>query len=105
MALGAAAGTPAALGLLALAFGGFQLATVLADVRLQQRIDDTRRATLTSVAGLGSDLATVAAYGVYAAIETRAAHSTAFALFAVPYLVTAMLLVLKWPLRSRRSIP
>ncbi|WP_030946801.1 MFS transporter [Streptomyces sp. NRRL S-646] len=105
MALGAAARTPAALGLLALAFGGFQLATVLADVRLQQRIDDTRRATLTSVAGLGSDLATVAAYGGYAAIETRAAHSTAFALFAVPYLVTAMLLVLKWPLRSRRSIP
>ncbi|MFF4802129.1 MFS transporter [Streptomyces sp. NPDC001351] len=105
MAVGAAARTPGALVLLALAFGGFQLATVLADVRLQQRIDDTRRATLTSVAGLGSDLATVAAYGVYAAIETRAAHSTAFALFAVPYLVTAMLLVLKWPLRSRRSFP
>ena len=105
MALGAAARTPAALILLALAFGGFQLATVLADVRLQQRIDDARRATLTSVAGLGSDLATVAAYGVYAAIQTRAAHSTAFALFAVPYLVTAMLLVLKWPLRSRRSFP
>ncbi|MFF4357813.1 MFS transporter [Streptomyces sp. NPDC001604] len=105
MAVGAAARTPGALVLLALAFGGFQLATVLADVRLQQRIDDTRRATLTSVAGLGSDLATVAAYGGYAAIETRAAHSTAFALFAVPYLVTAMLLVLKWPLRSRQSFP
>ncbi|MEV6943614.1 MFS transporter [Streptomyces sp. NPDC051172] len=105
MAVGAAARTPGALVLLAFAFGGFQLATVLADVRLQQRIDDTRRATLTSVAGLGSDLATVAAYGVYAAIETRAAHSTAFALFAVPYLLTAMLLVLKWPLRSRRSFP
>ncbi|MGW1750896.1 MFS transporter [Streptomyces sp. NPDC002092] len=105
MAVGAAARTPHALVLLALAFGGFQLATVLADVRLQQRIDDTRRATLTSVAGLGSDLATVAAYGGYAAIETRAAHSTAFALFAVPYLVTAMLLVLKWPLRFRRSFP
>ncbi|NUQ98088.1 MAG: MFS transporter [Streptomyces sp.] len=105
MAVGAAARTPGALVLLALAFGGFQLATVLADVRLQQRIDDTRRATLTSVAGLGSDLATVAAYGGYAAIETRAAHSTAFALFAAPYLVTAMLLVLKWPLRSRRSFP
>ncbi|MER6419258.1 MFS transporter [Streptomyces sp. NPDC001137] len=105
MAVGAAARTPGALVLLALAFGGFQLATVLADVRLQQRIDDARRATLTSVAGLGSDLATVAAYGVYAAIETRAAHSTAFALFAVAYLVTAMLLVLKWPLRSRRSFP
>ncbi|GAA2517259.1 MFS transporter [Streptomyces longisporus] len=105
MAVGAAARTPGGLVLLALAFGGFQLATVLADVRLQQRIDDARRATLTSVAGLGNDLATVAAYGGYAAIETSAAHSTAFALFAVPYLVTAMLLVLKWPLRTRRSFP
>jgi MFS family permease len=105
LAAGAAARTPVALGLLALAFGGFQLATVLADVRLQRRIDDTARATLTSVAGLGSDLATVAVYGVYAAIGTRAAHSTAFALFAVPYLVTAMLLVLRRPLRSRRGIP
>jgi predicted MFS family arabinose efflux permease len=105
LAVGAAARTPVALGLVALAFGGFQLATVLADVRLQQRIDDMHRATLTSFAGLGSDLATVAAYGGYAAIETRAAHSTAFALFAVPYLVTAVLLVLRRPLRSRQSIP
>ncbi|WP_405874918.1 MFS transporter [Streptomyces sp. NBC_00005] len=108
LAVGAAARTPVALGLVALAFGGFQLATVLADVRLQQRIDETggtQRATLTSVAGLGSDLATVAAYAVYAAIETRAAHSTAFALLAVPYLMTAVLLMLRRPLRSRRSIP
>ncbi|MCX5419425.1 MFS transporter [Streptomyces sp. NBC_00078] len=105
LAVGAAAGTPVALGLVALAFGGFQLATVLADVRLQQCIDDKRRATLTSFAGLGSDLATVAVYGGYAAVETRAAHSTAFALFALPYLATAVLLVLGRPLRSRRSIP
>lgn len=78
---------------------------MLADVRLQQRIDDKRRATLTSVAGLGSDLATVAVYGGYAAVETRTAHSTAFALCALPYLVTAVLLVLGRPLRSWRSIP
>ncbi|MFF4252969.1 MFS transporter [Streptomyces sp. NPDC001663] len=94
LAVGAAARTPVALGLVALAFGGFQLATVLADVRLQQRIDDTGRATLTSVAGLGTELVTVAVYAGYAAIATRTEHSTAFALFALPYLVTAVLLAL-----------
>ncbi|MGI5453106.1 MFS transporter [Streptomyces sp. CA-249302] len=92
LAAGALAGTPLALGLVGLAFGGFQLATVLADVRLQQRIEDTGRATLTSVAGLGTELATVAVYAGYAAIEAGAGHGTAFALFAAPYLLTALLL-------------
>ena len=63
LAVGAAAGTPAGIGLVAVAFGGFQLATVLADARLQHRIDGTGRATLTSVAGLGTSLATIAVYG------------------------------------------
>jgi hypothetical protein len=92
LAAGAAAGTPPALGLVALAFGGFQLATVLADVRLQRRIEDTGRATLTSVAGLGTELLTVAVYAGYAAIATRTDHATAFTLFALPYLLTALLL-------------
>ncbi|MER5213790.1 MFS transporter [Streptomyces sp. NPDC002838] len=93
LAAGAVARTPAGIGLVALAFGAFQLADVLADVRLQQRIDDARRATLTSVAGLGTDLGTVAVYGVYGMLGTTAAHGTVFALFAVPYLVTALVLV------------
>lgn len=93
LAAGATAGTPAALVLVALAFGGFQLATVLADVRLQRHIDDSGRATLTSVAGLGTEVATIAVYAGYAAISTSSGHGTAFALFAVPYLVTALLLV------------
>ncbi len=92
LAVGAAAGTPVGLGLVALAFGGFQLATVLADVRLQHRIQDGERATLTSVAGLGTDLSTVAVYGGYAVLGGAAAHGTVFALFAVPYLMTALLL-------------
>ncbi|MGW5621312.1 MFS transporter [Streptomyces olivaceus] len=92
LAVGALAGTPAALVLVALAFGGFQLATVLADVRLQRRIDDTGRATLTSVAGLGTELGNLATYGAYAAVATYAGHGTAFALSAVPYLLTALLL-------------
>ncbi|MER6626697.1 MFS transporter [Streptomyces sp. NPDC000987] len=92
LAGGAAMRTPAGLGLVAVAFGGLQLATVLADVRLQQRIDDTGRATLTSVAGLGTELATIAVYAGYAAVATRTTHGTAFAVFAAPYLVTAVLL-------------
>ncbi|MFI7414367.1 MFS transporter [Streptomyces sp. NPDC049627] len=92
LAAGALSGTPAGLGLVALAFGGFQLATVLADARLQHRIEDTGRATLTSVAGLGTELATVAVYGGYAVLGAAAAHGTVFALLAAPYLVTALLL-------------
>ncbi|PAZ17268.1 MFS transporter [Streptomyces sp. SA15] len=92
LATGAVARTPAGIGLVALAFGAFQLADVLADVRLQHRIDEARRATLTSVAGLGTDLGTVAVYGLYGLLGTTTAHGTVFALLAVPYLVTALVL-------------
>ncbi|CAL9370166.1 hypothetical protein SUDANB58_00833 [Streptomyces sp. enrichment culture] len=92
LAAGGAAGTPAGLLLVALAFGGFQLVTVVADARLQRRIDATGRATLTSVAGLGTELATITAFGAYAAAGTAAGHGTAFAWSAVPYLVTAAVL-------------
>ncbi|WP_432191676.1 MFS transporter [Streptomyces sp. bgisy027] len=89
LAAGAAARSLAGIALVSLAFAGFQLAEVLADVRLQHRIDETRRATLTSVASLGTELATVVIFGVYALLGTDAAHSTVFAVLAVPYLVTA----------------
>ncbi|MFE2267296.1 MFS transporter [Streptomyces griseosporeus] len=92
LAAGALSGRPAGLVLVAVAFGGFQLATVLADARLQHRIEDTGRATLTSVAGLGTELATVAVYGAYAVLGGAASHGTVFAVLAVPYLVTALLL-------------
>ncbi|MER8009154.1 MFS transporter [Streptomyces sp. NPDC094149] len=105
LAVGAAARTPLALGLVAVAFGGFQLATVLADVRLQQRIDDTGRATLTSVAGLGTELVTVAVYAGYAAVATRSAHSTAFVVFALPYLLTALTLGVRARAGARNESP
>ncbi|MGC9473775.1 MFS transporter [Streptomyces sp. WG4] len=92
LSTGAALGTAPALVLVALAFGGFQLATVLADARLQRRIDDTGRATLTSVAGLGTELGTLATYGAYAATASVTGHGTAFVWAAVPYLLTAVLL-------------
>ncbi|NGO08205.1 MFS transporter [Streptomyces sp. HC44] len=97
LAVGAAAGTPAAIGLVALAFGGFQLASVLADARLQERINGTGRATLTSVAGVGTDLTTITVYGTYALAGSTVGHGSAFALFAVPYLVTALILTARRP--------
>ncbi|MEV6614066.1 MFS transporter [Streptomyces sp. NPDC051051] len=95
LAVGAGAGTPAGLALVALAFGGFQLATVLADARLQRRIEGTGRATLTSVAGLGTELATIAVYATYAPLASATAHGTAFALLAAPCLVTALLVAVR----------
>ncbi|MDQ0778634.1 MFS family permease [Streptomyces aurantiacus] len=91
LAAGAATRTPAGIGLVAVAFCGFQLASVLADARLQERIGGTGRATLTSVAGVGTDLTTVAAFGAYAAVGSATTHGTAFALSAVPYLLTALI--------------
>ncbi|GAB3182691.1 MFS transporter [Streptomyces incanus] len=105
LAVGSLAGTPAGLILVALAFGGFQTATVLADARLQRRVGDTGRATLTSLAGLGTELATVAVFGGYALLASQSPHSTAFAVFALSYPVTALLLVLERPLRSPGGIP
>ncbi|MGP4087796.1 MFS transporter [Streptomyces sp. KR55] len=103
LAAGALARTPAGLVLVAVAFGGFQLANVLADARLQRRIDDTGRATLTSVAGLGTELATVAVFGGYAAVASSTGHSTAFAVFGVPYLVTALVMAAGGTGRGRRK--
>ncbi|KUL68909.1 MULTISPECIES: MFS transporter [unclassified Streptomyces] len=89
LAVGAASGTLPGIVLVGVAFAGFQLAEVLADVRLQHRIEESCRATLTSVASLGTELATIAAFGVYALLGTDLAHGTVFAALAVPYLVTA----------------
>ncbi|MFJ9747831.1 MFS transporter [Streptomyces chartreusis] len=102
LAVGAAARSLAGIALVGLAFAGFQLAEVLADVRLQHRIDESRRATLTSVASLGTELATVVTFGVYALLGTEAAHSTVFAVLAVPYLVTTSALARSRAATARR---
>ncbi len=93
LAVGSLLGTPVGIGLVAVAFGGFQLVNVLADARLQDRIEGARRATLTSVASMGTELATVGVFAAYALVGASYAHGIAFAVFAVPYLVTALVLV------------
>jgi MFS family permease len=92
LAAGAISGRPSGFVLLAGAFAVFQMATVVADARLQARITGPSRATVTSLAGLGTEVATIAIYGLYAGASTFAPHRTIFALFAVPYLLVATVL-------------
>ncbi len=93
LAAGALLGRPAGFLLLSVAFAAFQLATVLADVRLQARITGPSRATVTSVAGMATDLTIVAFYGGYAVVAGAAGNGVAFALAALPYLAVAGWLV------------
>ncbi|MCZ7437395.1 MFS transporter [Micromonospora sp. WMMC241] len=82
--------------LLALAFAAFQLATVLADVRLQARITGEARATVTSLAGMTTDLTTVAFYGGYGLLAGALGIPAAFAVAVLPYLLVAL-----WQLTDR----
>ncbi|MGC5013468.1 MFS transporter [Streptosporangium sp. DT93] len=93
MGAGAMSGSAAGFVAVAVAFCAFQTASVLADVRLQESITGPARATVTSLAGLGTELAAVLVYGVYAAASTVAGHDTIFTVSAVPYLVLAVVLL------------
>ncbi len=97
LAVGALIPHPAGIAVVAVAFGGFQVATVLADARLQHAITGPARATVTSLAGMTTDVTTIAVYGCYAALATAAGHSGAFVLLCAPYLVLA-----GWLLRGGR---
>ena len=58
------AGHPAGLVAVALFYGTYRAVLVVVDARLQERLASRSRATVTSVAGVGSE---VAAFGIYAA--------------------------------------
>ncbi|MBM7080648.1 MFS transporter [Micromonospora humida] len=89
LAAGAAVRHPGGFLLLGVAFCALQLATVLADARLQDRITGPGRATVTSVAGMGTDLAMVVAYAGYPLVAATGGHPLAFVAAAVPYLLVA----------------
>ena len=90
MAAGALAGVPAGLAAVAAAFGIFQMVTVVADTRLQNQITGPGRATVTSVAAMGTEALTILVYLAYAPLGTPA---VAFAVLAMPYLIVAAALV------------
>ncbi|MGW4151147.1 MFS transporter, partial [Streptomyces albogriseolus] len=86
--------------LVAVAFGAFQAATVLAETRVQHRIETTGRATLTSVAGLGTEVVTLTVFAGYTVIASGHGHGAAFAVAAVPYVVLAVGLTAARPRRT-----
>ncbi|MCX4619005.1 MFS transporter [Streptomyces albogriseolus] len=100
LAVGALGGTVVGLVLVAVAFGAFQAATVLAETRVQHRIEATGRATLTSVAGLGTEVVTLTVFAGYTVIASGHGHGAAFAVAAVPYVVLAVGLTAARPRRT-----
>jgi hypothetical protein len=58
---------PAATGLLAVAYGLYLAVLVVAEARLQERIGGRYRATLTSVAGVGVEVASLLVFAAWAA--------------------------------------
>lgn len=105
LVVGALVGHPAGFVLIAVAFGAFQLATVLADARLQARITGPSRATITSLAGMATDVTIIGVYGGYAIAATAGGDRVAFALAAVPYLAVAFGLAVcgNGPVRAGRA--
>ena len=91
---------PAGFVLIAVAFGAAQLATVLADARLQARITGTSRATVTSLAGMATDVLIIVTYAGYGLLATAAGNAVAFALTAGAYVVVAVVLLTR---RERRT--
>ncbi|MCG5463529.1 MFS transporter [Micromonospora sp. NPDC053740] len=102
LAAGALLRHPAGFVLLAVAFGAAQLATVLADARLQARITGTTRATVTSLAGMATDVLIIVTYAGYGLLATAAGNAVAFALTAGAYLVVALVLLTH---RRRTAVP
>ena len=89
LAAGALSGVPAGFAAIALAFAGFQAVTVVADARLQAAIEGRARSTVTSLAGLLTEVATIATFVLYGAGSAVASHAVLFAACAVAYGVVA----------------
>ncbi|MEW2430627.1 MFS transporter [Micromonospora sp. NPDC047644] len=103
LAAGAMVRHPAGFVLLAVAFGAAQLATVLADARLQARITGSSRATVTSLAGMATDVLIIVTYAAYGLLASAAGNAVAFALTAGAYLVVALVLLTRRRHRSTVS--
>jgi hypothetical protein len=90
LAAGAAIGHPAGLVLVAVTFGILEWAMVDADARLQERISDDARATVTSMAGLGAEVMAVLTFAGYALGSTMAQPGLLFTLAAAPCLLLSL---------------
>ncbi|MGY1733748.1 MFS transporter [Geodermatophilus sp. SYSU D01045] len=66
LAAGALTGTPVALAAVALSYGLYLAVLVVGEARLQEQAPGAARATVTSVAGLGIELASLLVFGAWA---------------------------------------
>jgi len=89
LAAGALSGVPAGFAAIALAFTGFQAVTVVVDARLQAAIEGRARSTVTSLASLLTEVATITTFTLYAAGSAVMSHAVLFAAFAAAYLLVA----------------
>ncbi len=104
LALGSLSLVPTGFILVAVAFAAFQALTVVADARLQDAIEGPARSTVTSVAGLLTEVAVLAVFAAYAAGSAFAGHATLFAAAAAAYVIVAAALARR-PASQRRREP
>ena len=94
LALAAVWARPAALMLVAVFYGLYLAVLVVAEARLQDRIASAHRATITSVAGLGIELAALLVFAAWAIAGP----------IAVAVLVLAVVPVVRAGLRTRETV-
>ncbi|WP_439644543.1 MFS transporter [Gordonia namibiensis] len=80
---------PAGVVGVAVAFGVFGWALVVADAALQDRLDSASRATVTSIAGVGEEVVAILAFAGWAAGSVHLGPAALFAIAALPYAVGA----------------
>jgi hypothetical protein len=85
LGVGAGLGIPWGFAVLGIAFCALQALSVAAEARLQAAITGPARATVTSVAGLATELASLAVIAIYAAGSAVLGHAALFALCAALY--------------------
>jgi MFS family permease len=94
---------PAGFLLIAIGYGLIELALVVAEVRLQDRIDGPARATVTSVAGFGADGVAVLMYISYGLGSAVLDPAATLAVLALPPLGIAVVLAASGPRRRARA--
>lgn len=92
LAAGSLSGRPGGLVLVAVAFGVFRWAMAAADARLQERIGDGARATVTSVSGFGAEVVAVLVFAGWALGSRWGGAGVLMGLASAPYVVVAVVL-------------
>jgi MFS family permease len=90
---------------IALGYGALQHAMVVVDARLQASVRGAARATVTSVAGLGAEVAAVLMYAAWGLAADPFGAGGATAAVASPMLLLAPLVALWLGTRSRGDMP